>query len=319
MLLLLLILTVGSHVLTGIIAFESLFDHKLCGVIFGVISAVLLFILALPKTFDNMAILAYLDFFSISAAVIITIVVSAIESKNKVGGLAATTWYAFHSADTSPGFVQVMLAITNIVLAYAVAQCLPSFMSELKRPQDYKKAIWTLGGMEISFYTLIGAIIYYCKGQEVRAPALLSISPKMQKVVFAVAMPVIFISGAINGQTAAKFIYDGIFMNSPKHKYINTRKGIITWIALGLAINIVAWVAAEVIPDFSTFFGLMASLFTAFFTFILPACMYFMVLRGEKGRSSSKAYKWIETLFNFLIFVGGFFVLFVGCGKFNLL
>jgi hypothetical protein len=315
MLLLLLILTVGSHVLTGIIAFESLFDHKLCSVYFGVISAFLLFVLALPKTFDGMDILAYVDFASIAIAVVITIVVSAIESRNKLGGLQATTWYAFIPADQAPGFVKVMLAITNIVLAYAVAQCLPSFMSELKRPQDYKKSIWTLGIAEISFYTIIGAVLYYLKGHEVKAPALLGIAPKMQKVVFGVACPVIFISGAINGQTAAKFLYDLIFLHSPKHKYMNTKMGIITWIALGLTINIVAWVAAEAIPSFSTFLGLIAALFTACFTFTLPACMYFMVLRGEKGRRPSAFTKWTETAFNGLIFIGGVFILFVGCGE----
>lgn len=110
MLLMLLILTTGSHVLTGIIAFQSLFDHKLCSVYFGIISALLLFIIALPKTFHQMAVLAYLDFASITAAVITTIVVSAIESKNKLSGLQATTWYAFIPTDQQPGFVEVMLA-----------------------------------------------------------------------------------------------------------------------------------------------------------------------------------------------------------------
>lgn len=110
MLVMLLVLTTGSHVLTGIIAFESLFDHKLCSVIFGLMSAILLFLLALPKTFHKMAILAYLDFASITLAVILTIVVSALESKAKEGGLQATTWYAFIPSEKKPGFVRVMLA-----------------------------------------------------------------------------------------------------------------------------------------------------------------------------------------------------------------
>lgn len=110
MLVMLLVLTTGSHVLTGVIAFEALFDHKVCSVIFALISAAILFVLALPKTFHKMAILAYLDFASITLAVIITIVVSAIESKAKVGGMQATTWYAFIPAHERPSFVQVMLA-----------------------------------------------------------------------------------------------------------------------------------------------------------------------------------------------------------------
>jgi hypothetical protein len=155
-----------------------------------------------------------------------------------------------------------MIRITNIALAYAFAQCLasslpstvydptriklisslllqPSFMSELRRPQDYKKSLWSLGIIEVVFYTVIGATVYYLKGQDVKSPALLSISPKMQKVVFGVALPVIFISGSINSQTAAKFLYDLIYQNSPKHKYMNSKQGILTWIGLGLVITIV--------------------------------------------------------------------------------
>lgn len=214
----------------------------------------------------------------------------------------------------------------------------PSFMSELKRPQDYKKSLWSLGLIEMSFYTIIGATIYYYKGKDVASPALKSISPHMQKVVFGVALPVIFISGSINSQTAAKFLYDLIYLNSPKHKYMNTKQGIVTWLGLGVSITGVgeqsrhagrahrlkspapfphprpAWVAAEVIPSFSAFLGLVAALFTACFTFTLPACMYFLVLRGDKGRSPSGWLKSVETAGNAGILLFGVFVLVAGCG-----
>lgn len=231
--------------------------------------------------------------------------------------------------------------ITNIVLAYAFAQCLPSFMSELKRPQDYKKSLWTLGMIEICFYTIIGATIYYYKGQDVKSPALLSIAPRMQKVVFGVSLPVIFISGSINSQTAAKFIYDLIYINSPKHKYMNTKQGIFTWIGLGLVVTTIgesedpfsckrensnrmssnsvipptAFISAMVIPDFSTFLGLLAALFAACFSYTLPACMYFKVLRKDKMRSPQGQLKFMETGLNAVMFILGVFVLFVGCGE----
>lgn len=236
MLLLLLILATGGHVLTGIIAFQSFFDHRLCSVIFGVISAVILFVLALPKTFHQMAILAWVDFASITGAVIMTIIVSAIESNAQPGGMSATEWYLFLPSHLQPDFVKVMLAITNIGLAFAIAHCLPSFMSELKRPQDYRKSLGVLGFVQILFYTVIGATIYAFKGQHVQAPAVLSISPLMQKIVFGIALPVIFISGSINGQTASKFLYDKIFVRT-RHQYMDTATGKLAWIGLGAAVT----------------------------------------------------------------------------------
>jgi hypothetical protein len=189
-------------------------------------------------------------------------------------------------------------------------------MSELKRPQDYKKSLWTLGLIEIVFYTIVGATIYYFKGQDVKSPALLSISPLMQKVVFGIALPVIFISGSINSQTAAKFLYDLIYMNSPKHKYINTRQGVLTWIAIGVVVAAIAFVSAEVIPDFTTFLGLLAALFAACFTYTLPACMYFKVLCKDKTRRCATGYRrYMEIGLNGVMFTVGMFVLFVGCGE----
>lgn len=223
--------------LTGIIALESLSRHALCSVVFGIISAAVLFLLGLPKTFHKMAILAYVDFASIILAVLVTVIVCAIESHNKPGGWAATRWYAFLPANDRASFVDCTISITNLAMSYAYAQCLPSFMAELRRPQDYRKAVWSLGGFQIVFYSLTGSLIYFFKGQSVEAPALLSLEPTMQKVVFGIAIPVIFISGSINSQTASRFIYHHIFPLRSPHHYISTRLGKVVWIGLSFAVT----------------------------------------------------------------------------------
>lgn len=92
---------------------------------------------------------------------------------------------------------------------------------------------------KIVFYTLTGALLYYFKGENVSSPALLDLSPMMQKVVFGISLPVIFISGSINTQTAAKYLYDLIFPRTSSHHLINTKKGIIVWISLGAFITII--------------------------------------------------------------------------------
>jgi hypothetical protein len=314
MLVLLLVLTTGSHVLTGIIAFQSLSSHAICSFWFGIVSAVLLFVLGLPTTFHKMAILAYIDFASITLAVVITIVASAVESHNKPGGIFATEWHWIVPREQR-SFLQSVIGMTNVALAYAYVQCLPSFMSEMRRPQDYRKAVWTMGTFQIVFYTLTGALIYGFKGQSVKAPALLNLEPTLQKVVFGIALPVIFISGSINSQTAARFIYDRIFPANSPHHFIDTREGKSVWIALCLAITIVAWVSAEVIPSFEAFLGLIAALFTACFTFTLPAMLYLHVLRYTAPRSKKSKVLYSETALNVAILLYGAFMFFVGSGE----
>ncbi len=90
MFVLFLVLITGSHVLTGTIAWIRIADKPdLCALIWGVISAILLYCLALPPTFHEFAILGYVDFVSIILAIFITMVATGVEASKAPGGLSA--------------------------------------------------------------------------------------------------------------------------------------------------------------------------------------------------------------------------------------
>lgn len=84
MLVALLTLTTASHVVTGSIMFNTLTDHGTCTVVFGIVSGIILFLVALPKTFHDMAFLAFVDFGSILAAVGVTIIATGVTRKDNV-------------------------------------------------------------------------------------------------------------------------------------------------------------------------------------------------------------------------------------------
>lgn len=52
---------VGSHCLTGTIAFLNLTDNGACSLVFGVVSAIILLIIAIPPSFAEVAILGYIE------------------------------------------------------------------------------------------------------------------------------------------------------------------------------------------------------------------------------------------------------------------
>lgn len=185
-------------------------------------------------------------------------------------------------------------------------------MSELKKPNDVSKALWTLGSLEIVLYTAIGATAYYFKGHAVESPALLSINPTMEKVAFGLALPVIFISGSINTQTAARFLYDRIFGNT-KHRFMNTKLGKFAWVALGLLITVVAWVVAESIPVFDSMLAIVASLLITSFSYAFPTMMYFGVLKQGKWNDSWRNIG--GTALHAVIFVLAVGVAVGGCGE----
>ncbi|KAI0407110.1 transmembrane amino acid transporter protein-domain-containing protein [Xylaria palmicola] len=291
---------VGSHTLTGSIAFLNLSDNGACSIVFGIVSTIILFLLALPPSFAEVAILGYIDFVSIIAAIGVTIIATGIQ-RTDIG--MASDWSAWPAEGV--GFVEAFIAVTNIVFAYSFAICQFSFMDEMHTPKDFVKSIWWLGIIEIVIYTLTGALIYSFVGQGVKSPALLSAGDLVSKVAFGIALPVIFISGSINGTVVGRYIHGRIYKDSVT-RFINTPKGWITWIILIAVITVIAWVIAEAIPFFSDLLAISSSLFISGFTLYFPAMMWFLLIR-EGSPFARKNLPW--TLLNAVLFVIGIVVL----------
>ncbi|KAL2121279.1 hypothetical protein VTJ04DRAFT_5306 [Mycothermus thermophilus] len=301
-----LIFTIGSHVLTGAIMFDNLSDNGACTIVFTVVSAILLFIVAIPPTFSEMAILGYIDFVSIIAAIFITIIATGVRASELPGGVDSVPWQLWPKDDLN--LAEAFIAISNIVFAYSFALCQFSFMDEMHTPADYDKAIFTLGIFEIFLYTITGALVYAFVGPDVRSPALLSAGHTVSKVAFGIAIPVIFISGSINTTVVARYIHGRMFKNSVI-RYVNTPMGWATWIGLDAIITVLAWVVASAIPFFSDLLAICSSLFISGFTFYFPAIMWFMFICEGKWYAPKN---WLLTGANILSFAVGVIVLGVG-------
>jgi hypothetical protein len=299
-----LIFLVGSHSLTGAIAFGNLSDNGACSLVFGIVSTIILFLLALPPSFAEVAILGYIDFVSIILAIGITIIGTGVQQNQ--GLIPASDWSAWPKEGLT--FVEAFIALGNIVFAYSFAVCQFSFMDEMHTPKDFVKSIWWLGMIEIVIYTVTGALIYVFVGQDVKSPALLSAGDLLSKVAFGVALPVIFISGSINGTTAGRYIHGRMYKDSVI-RFINTKMGWITWATLIAVITLIAWVIAEAIPFFSDLLSISSCLFISGFTFYFPAWMWFKLIK--KGSWHSKENLPLAIV-NAIIFVIGLVILVAG-------
>ncbi|KAK4134496.1 hypothetical protein BT67DRAFT_441673 [Trichocladium antarcticum] len=298
--------TTGSHVLTGAIMFENLSESGTCTIVFTVVSAIILFIVAIPPTFSEMAVLGYIDFASIIVAIFITIVATGVRASDAPGGMAAVEWTMWPRDDIS--LAEIFIGITNIVFAYSYALCQFSFMDEMHTPGDYTKSIYTLGIFEIFLYTITGATVYAFVGPDVRAPALLSAGPTVSKVAFGVAIPVIFISGSINTTVVARYLHQRMFKDSII-RYVNTPMGWATWIGLDAAITLFSWIVASAIPFFSDLLAICSSLFISGFTFYFPSIMWYMLIREGSCFARKNL---LATCINALTFSVGMIVLGVG-------
>ncbi|KAK1981919.1 transmembrane amino acid transporter [Colletotrichum cereale] len=270
-----LVMVVGSHALTGSIALLDINGGQACSIVFSAVSAVILLILAIPPSFTEVAILGYIDFVSIVAAIGITVIATGIQADKGPGGLSAVEWSAWPKEGVS--FSEAFVAVSNIIFAFSFAIGQFSFMDEMHTPTDYMKSIWASGAIQIFIYTITGALCYAFIGPSVQSPALLSAGPLISKIAFGVAIPVIFISGSINSTVALRYIHGRMYKNSHL-KYINTPMGWASWIVLVVVFTIIAWVIAEAIPIFSDLLSLASALFVSGFSFYIPAIMWFALL-----------------------------------------
>ncbi|EGO58966.1 N amino acid transport system protein [Neurospora tetrasperma FGSC 2508] len=303
-----LIFIVGSHVLTGTIMWGTITDNGngTCSLVFGIVSAIILFLLAIPPSFAEVAILGYIDFVSICAAILITMIATGIRSSHQEGGLAAVPWSCWPKEDLS--LAEGFIAVSNIVFAYSFAMCQFSFMDEMHTPSDYKKSIVALGLIEIFIYTVTGGVVYAFVGPEVQSPALLSAGPLLAKVAFGIALPVIFISGSINTVVVSRYLIERIWPNNVI-RYVNTPAGWMVWLGFDFGITLIAWVIAEAIPFFSDLLAICSALFISGFSFYFPALMYFKITRND-AKSQSKKY-FLDAL-NVVCFVIGMGILGIG-------
>ncbi|KAI1659213.1 transmembrane amino acid transporter protein-domain-containing protein [Daldinia decipiens] len=295
-----LVFLVGSHCLTGTIAFMNITNNGACSLVFGVVSAIILLLLAIPPSFAEVAILGYIDFVSIMAAIFVTIIATGVQ---RTDAGVPSDWSAWPKENMT--FTEAFIAITNIVFAYSFAICQFSFMDEMHTPKHFVKSIWALGLIEIVIYTLTGALIFCFVGQDVKSPSLLSAGDLVSKIAFGIALPVIFISGSINGTVVGRYIHGRVYKDSVT-RFINTTKGWSTWLALITFITLIAWVIAEAIPFFSDLLAISSALFISGFTFYFPAVFWFMLIKQGKWYAKENI---LKSILNGLVFIIGMIVL----------
>lgn len=302
MLILQLVFLVGSHCLTGTTALLTIIDKDICRVWMGLASAAILLIVSIPPSFAEIAILGYIDFASILITIGLTIIATGIQNSEAAPGMAAT-WSVWPREGIT--VVEGFIAVLNIIFAYSFTLCQFSFMDEMHTPEDFDKSIWLLGLVQVTIYTLTGALIYAFVGETVKSPALLSLGKTTSRTAFGLAIPVIFISGTILVVTVGRIVHGRIYASSIT-RYVNTRKGWITWLITITIIVLAGWLIAEVIPIFNDLVALISSLLNSGFALYFPALFWFRLLKEGSWTKPSNIF---HAACNSFIMAAGFFLL----------
>ena len=270
-----LIFSMASHILTFGIMMNTITAHATCSVVFNIVGSAVSLACTLPRKLESVSWMAIASFASVFVAVMITMVRVSIERPGD-GVVEEFVETSLHS-----GF----LAVTNIIFAYAGHVAFFGFMSEMKRPQDYRKSLFLLQGVGTSIYLIVAIVIYRYVGERVTSPALSSISPLFRKLAFGCAIPTIVVGGVINGHVATKYINMRLCGKPKPGTKTPVWASYFVWVIIGIAVWTIAWVIAEVIPHFNDLLGLISAAFASWFTYGLSGVFGLFLLKGRYMRN----------------------------------
>ncbi|KAI5959616.1 uncharacterized protein KGF55_005260 [Candida pseudojiufengensis] len=268
------------HVLVGAKYWNTISDNTtICSVVFGVITAIICFLLSLPRTFSHMSGVGYFSAITMFIAVILAMVFAGIQSHPfKYDPSTPVHWTAWPASDAK--YVDIMSAVLNIVYTFVGQITYPSFISQMKKPREFRKALIVVTICELITFALAGSIVYvYVGNAYITAPAFGSLTGNFKKIAFSFALPTILFLGSLYSNVSSQFLFHQIFNKSSKHRNEHTAVGWGVWTLLNLVLWAIAFVLAEVIPFFSDLLSLMSSLFDCFFGFIFWALAYFKLRR----------------------------------------
>ncbi|KAH9852750.1 transmembrane amino acid transporter protein-domain-containing protein [Lenzites betulinus] len=297
-----MIFVCGSHVLTGLIAFDTITDGASCSILWAAVSAIICLLLTLPRTLNGISYMSVVSFVSILGAVLITMIGVSIAGHK--GSVQATANLTFASA---------FLAVTDIIFAYAGHVAFFTFIAEMKEPRDFAKSLYLLQIADTTLYLIVGIVIYAYAGPDTVSPALGNTGMTLRRVSYGIALPTILIAGVINGHVCAKLVFIRIFRREgvhSRHMTSHSWTGWLTWIAICFTIWTLAFIIAEVIPFFNDLLGVISSVFASWFTYGISGIFWFHLTPREE-RWTTRRQK-IKTIFFSGIILMGAFIMVAG-------
>ncbi|PWN53940.1 hypothetical protein IE53DRAFT_337943 [Violaceomyces palustris] len=297
----------GLHTLTGAEILNTLSNHGICTVAFSIIVMIICLICTIPRKLEHVALMGIFSAFSMAISILLVLIFHGIQGREP--NVANFDEPVYITAWAPPGttFVQGFNAgALPIIFTYVGQALYPSFIAEMRDPNDFPKALYALTIMEFITFTVVGVVVYYYAGQYTVAPAVGTLGPVFKKIAFAFVFPTTIIIGVIYASVAAKYIFGRIFLGT-RHYNNHTALGWAGWIGCVSVTWVFGWVIGEAIPFFGTLLSLMSALFDGWFGFIFWSAAFFEINRGNLWKNQGFRRK-AETAFNWFLILAGAFI-----------
>lgn len=298
-----ILITAGGVVSTAV-GLNALSNHSQCTAVFGLVAAILITACSSIRTFSRLGWLTWFGMITFVTGVIVFTVAVTQQDRPAAApqsGDFDLGWVAI----AFPPFVIGMVNACNLFICTSGASMFVPVISEMKRPQDYKKAVLVAGFIVGTLYVVISLVIYRYCGKWISVPAFGSAGPLFKKISYGISLPGLIIGLGVYQHVAAKYVFVRILRNSD-HLQQNTFVHWGFWLGINLALGTCAYIVAEAVPILNYLLGLAGALVFAPFSLIYPMLLWFHDFKGH--RQGTLAQRSQYALHVFITLVGSFMV-----------
>ena len=180
-------------------AFNALSDHGACTVVFSFVSAALITIFSSTRTLSRLGLLTWLGFSSFFLAVFI-FVVAVTQQRRPAAAPPNGPFELGWTAIAYPTFAAGITASANLFIFSSGSSMYLPVISEMRRPQDYRKAALVTGVLVCALYLSFSLVIYRYCGIWISTPAFGSAGTLFKKISYGIALPGLVIGVGIYQQ-----------------------------------------------------------------------------------------------------------------------
>ncbi|KIR42716.1 neutral amino acid transporter [Cryptococcus deuterogattii 99/473] len=262
----------GAGLLSVSVALNAMSGHGACTIIFVVVAAIINILISSIQTLDRISWIGWIGLGGIMSSVITLAIAVSVQDRPSTAP-AIGDWSPDIILVGKPTFAAAIGALSNIIFSFAGAPNFFNIVAEMKRPQDYNKAVISCQTFVTATYLIVGCVVYHYCGQYIASPALGSAGVLMKKVCYGLAFPGLVVGCVLNTHLPAKYIFVRLMRNS-KHLSANTIQHRVVWISCVVLNCTISFVIAEGIPIFNDLIGLIGALFATPNAIIFECIMY---------------------------------------------
>lgn len=203
----------------------------------------------------------------------------------------------------NPSFTTGITAAATIFVSSAATSAFLPVISEMRKPQDYPKAVYLSMSLVTASYLTFSLVIYAWCGQWIASPSLGSAGTTIKRVAYGIALPGLIISGCLYVHVAAKYLFVRILRTS-RHLQANTLVHWGTWLSCTIGMAAISFILACAIPIFNFVLALVGALCFAPLAITLPGWLW-LYSHGHYWQGGILR-KLIYGFHVFLIFLGAF-------------